>query len=358
MLWTVSSCCPFSGRVSSHVRIDIATASLIATRSSMMRISVRPMIISTVMVTMGSWVTCSVNRWACRIFIWLIGSAWSFCCLIWGSRYMTVASSPARANFCRMIIATTRTSRCMRQLSCCSFNLMNVLLQGVSYLGRMLFALTSIPVCARISSVTNMAARLVHRCLAMKTRFRRSLWRTLSMHVCILMIRSCTATLIVLIWVTSRGSRLITMLRTALVVATVVQMLMVGGDFSAGASLASPILVAEGAVLWCGIWVSRSVSFGTTDWGRGLRRASFNLVCCQFFQVSDAGLESLNALTFTDVSARTLMMMRIYSAIAGCSIWGTCRVAKIRVRVVSCGCSRAWREIGRLVVLAVVHFHC
>lgn len=166
----MSSCRLLRRRVSCHMRVHIATACLVASWGRpMMRISVRPIVIvSTVMSTVGSWVTGSVNRWPRCVFVRFVRRAWPFSCLIWGASSMTIASSAmARAYFSCMIMTTARTSSCVGQLSCCGFYLMDVLFQCVCYLGRVLFTLSCAAICARISTMAAMVVRWVRRGLSM-----------------------------------------------------------------------------------------------------------------------------------------------------------------------------------------------
>lgn len=172
--------------------------------------------------------------------------------------------------------------------------------------------------------------------------------------MCIL-IRSCgTAS----IFITRRWLLLLLGIAMRAVTACI-QMLLIWRCISTGASLAPcPILVPDRAILWGGIWMHGSIALGSSNGGRCLRRTPFNLICRQFLQVCNAWLESFDTLTFSNIWAWALVMMRVDSTIAGCTIGRTCRVAEVRVRAVAGSCWLARCEIGRLVVLAIVHFHC
>ena len=64
----------------------------------------------------------------------------------------------------------------MGHLRRCCLNIVNVLLESVSDLGRVLFALTvGTNMSTRISSMANLAGGLVGGCLVVQTLFRRSL---------------------------------------------------------------------------------------------------------------------------------------------------------------------------------------
>ncbi len=218
----------------------------------------------------------------------------------------------------------------------------------------MLFTLPCAAICARISTMAAMIVRWVRRGLSMQTRFGRSLWRALSVDMCIL-IRSCgTASIF-----TTRGWLLMLLGIAMRAVTTSIQMLLIWWRISTGASLAPcPILVPDRAILGGGIWMSGSITLWSSDGWWSLRRTPFNLICRQFLQVCDAWLKSFDTLTFSNIWAWALVMVRVDSTIAGCTIGRTCRVAEVRVRAMAGSCWLPRCEIGRLVVLAVVHFHC
>ena len=73
---------------------------------------------------------------------------------------------------------------------------------------------------------------------------------------------------------------------------------------------------------------------------RCLRRAPLDFICREFFQVCDAGLQSLDGLSFADIAVRALMVvMVINSAVTGgtgAAIIGGGSKVVVRVAIVVC----------------------
>ena len=75
-------------------------------------------------------------------------------------------------------------SRRIGQLCCCSFNFMNILLEGVCNFGRVLFAFTiSSDLTAGVPGLGNLIRGLVHWGLIRQTLFGRSLRRATSVNL-------------------------------------------------------------------------------------------------------------------------------------------------------------------------------
>lgn len=96
---------------------------------------------------------------------------------------------------------------------------------------------------------------------------------------------------------------------------------------------------------------------------RCLRRAPLDLICREFLQIGDAGLEPFDGLALTDIAIRALMMMTINTAITGSTsatiIGGRTKVMMRVAAIVVCLGGRLasrCREVCRLMVLRVVHF--
>ena len=134
----------------------------------------------------------------------------------------------------------------------------------------MLLTFPSTSVSARISTLSYMTARWVSGCLAVETRFGRSLRRALSVHLLLL--------LLLLLWILLRllgccglCTRSLVSVRCCIPIrrtVTSIQMLLVTWwCISASASLAPSVLISNRAVLWRGIWMSSSVALGASNWG-------------------------------------------------------------------------------------------
>ena len=96
-----------------------------------------------------------------------------------------------------------------------------------------------------------------------------------------------------------------------------------------------------------------AIAFGTASHVGGLRRPSFHLVRRELFEICDAGLEPLYGLAFTDIARRALV---VYPAVAGGT--PTCASVTEVVLGATVGCTGdvARGEVGRLMVLGVVHY--
>ena len=153
---------------------------------------------------------------------------------------------PTRSTGTIVSVASRTTSCHVTHLSSCRFNFMNILLESVCNLGRVLFALSigaSVATC--ISTVANLAGRLMCRCLVLQTLFGRSLRRstTVDLRIFCGMIRSM---------MTARARPfLFTMAGVATVASALIEVLLVASTrtrVSRGAP--SPILIPNATIFW------------------------------------------------------------------------------------------------------------
>ena len=147
-----------------------------------------------------------------------------------------------------IVSVASRTTAChVTHLSSCRFNFMNILLESVCNLGRVLFALSigaSVATC--ISTMANLAGRLVCRCLVLQTLFGRSLRRstTVDLRIFCGMIRSM---------MTARAHPfLFTIACVATVTsAALVEVLLVASTRTrVSRSAPSPILIPNATIFW------------------------------------------------------------------------------------------------------------
>ena len=148
-----------------------------------------------------------------------------------------------------IVSVASRTTSChVTHLSSCRFNFMNILLESVCNLGRVLFALSigaSVATC--ISTVANLAGGLVSRCLVLQTLFGRPLRRstTVDLRIFCGMIRSM---------MTARAHPfLFTIACVATVTsATMVEVLLVASTTRTRVSRGAPnpILIPNATIFW------------------------------------------------------------------------------------------------------------
>ena len=102
----------------------------------------------------------------------------------------------------------------------------------------------------------------------------------------------------------------------------------------------------------------RSIALGSSNHVGRLGRPSLDFIGRELFEVRDARLEALDALTFADV-ARAAIVMVVSAAVARCPTTVTDARREVVVRRVTRSCLVAVPrgEVGRLMVLGVVvHF--
>ena len=170
---------------------------------------------------------------------------------------------PARSTRAFVSVASRTTSCHVTHLSSCRFDFMNILLESVCNLGRVLFALSvgaSVATC--ISTVADLAGRLVCRCLVLQTLFGRSFRRSTTMDLRIFcgMIRSM---------MTARACPfLFTMASVATVASALVEVLLVASTSGTGISggAPSPILIPNATIFRrrC-VMMARTVTLRSTS---------------------------------------------------------------------------------------------
>ena len=143
--------------------------------------------------------------------------------------------------------------------------------------------------------------------------------------------------------------------------ASTVRVLLIRRRVARCASRPAILVVTETAVITVRVLLANPLTLGCANHARGLRRSSFDLVCRQLFQVSNARLESFDALPFPYVARGALMVVLVVDAAVtrGAALRAPRLRREVVVRAVACGRalrpSATRREIRRLVVLRVVH---
>ena len=350
ILCTVSSRCLFWSRCTWHMWVHIPACPIRIT--CLVWISICALIIlpTIVRITVCGWMAPPSMQWrASGILTSFSSCAWALRRLIRRASPVTVSASTTGV----FVGLASWTSRHVGHLSRCRLNVVNVLLESVGYLCWVLLALTVGT--NSVSSMADLAGRLMRGCLVMQALFRRSLWRSTCIISAVNLRIISSVTTVVTIW----ASLCLALTRVAsLGASTLIEMLLISRTGISWSSPRPTVLITDTFIRCCCVMVACSIALGTSCHVRSLRGASLDFICSEFFKISDARLKTFNALALTNITIRALVMVTIYATIWSSTCSTTRRLAKVAIWIiVSGGGMPTWRcEICRLMVLRVIHF--